>query len=70
MSMEEGGAFPHAVDVTIVGAAVEVLPSDKLVGGLLDDTVTWVPLDVKITVFVADIVEIIFYISQNNSVVC
>ena len=36
MSIEEGGACPHAVDVTIVDGAVEFLPSDKLVGEWLN----------------------------------
>ena len=46
-------------------AAVEVLPSNKLVGGWLDDTVTGVLLGVKITVFVAEFVGIFFLYFTN-----
>ena len=60
LSMEEEGAFQHAVDVEIFDTAVEVLPSDELVGGWLDDTLAGMSLDVKITVFG----EITFYFSQ------
>ena len=63
--MEEGGACPYAVNVTIVDSVVQALPSDKFVGEWLNYTVTEVSLGVKITVFDAEFVVIISYISQN-----
>ena len=64
--MEEGGACPQAVHVMIVDVVVKVLPSDTLVERQLDNTVTEVSLGVKITVFDAQFVEIISYISHNQ----
>ena len=49
----------------IVDAVVETLPSDKFVGGWLNNTVTDVSLGVKIPVFDAEFGVVISYISQN-----
>ena len=58
--MEEGGAILNAVGVEIVDAADEDLPSDRLVGGWLDDKLAEMSLGENITVFVVEFVEIIF----------